>query len=116
MKGFFEVLSEEYPAPVCNDCSVPMLARTEAIRAEEGTHKEVRCGFQCPSAARSSLSGLRKTGYLEEGGRTLSRSQGSLVLCTTRAPRHAGSPEGRSLKTLIEEPPQGAALFVGRNS
>ena len=49
VKAFFEVLSEEYPAPVCNDCSVPMLARTEAIRAEAGTHKEVRCGFQCLS-------------------------------------------------------------------
>jgi predicted RNA-binding Zn-ribbon protein involved in translation (DUF1610 family) len=48
MKAFCEALSEEYPAPVCNDCSVPMLVRTEVIRAEEGTHREVRCGFQCP--------------------------------------------------------------------
>jgi len=48
VKPFLETLSEEYPAPVCNDCSAPMMARTEVIRAEDGTHKEVRCGFQCP--------------------------------------------------------------------
>lgn len=48
VRPFFETLSEEYPAPVCNECGVPMMVRTEVIRAEEGTHKEVRCGFQCP--------------------------------------------------------------------
>ncbi len=46
VKPFYEVFSEEYPTPVCNACSVPMLARTEIIRIEDG-HKEVRCGFQC---------------------------------------------------------------------
>jgi hypothetical protein len=37
VKVFFEILSEEYPAPVCNDCCIPMLVRTEVIRAEEGS-------------------------------------------------------------------------------
>ena len=48
VKPFFEVLSEEYPAPVCNDCSAPMLVRTVVIRTDDGTEKEVRCEFQCP--------------------------------------------------------------------
>ena len=90
VKAFFEVLSEEYPAPVCHDCSVPMLARTEAIRAEEVRTKRSVAVFSVSAAAPSSLSGLRKAGYLKAGGRALSHSQGRLILCTTRAPRHAG--------------------------
>ncbi len=58
VKPFYEVLTEEYPAPVCNDCRAPMMARTEVIRADDGTHKEVQCGFQCPNAAAYCPSGL----------------------------------------------------------
>ena len=47
VKAFCEVLSEEYPAPVCNDCCVTMLVRTEVFRGDEGSHIEVRCGFRC---------------------------------------------------------------------
>jgi hypothetical protein len=47
MKAFCEVLSEEYPAPVCNGCCVTMLVRTEVFRGDEGSHIEVRCGFRC---------------------------------------------------------------------
>jgi len=28
--------------PVCDDCLVPMLSRTEVIRGVEGTHREIR--------------------------------------------------------------------------
>jgi DNA-directed RNA polymerase subunit RPC12/RpoP len=41
-----EMLSEEYPAPVCDDCSSPMWVRKRLLGAE-CAHEEVRFGFEC---------------------------------------------------------------------
>ena len=91
VKAFFEVLSEEYPAPVA-----PTIVVSRCWQApKQSAPRRVRIKrsvavFSVSAAAPSSLSGLRKAGYLKAGGRTLSHSQGRLILCTKRAPRHAG--------------------------
>ena len=48
VKPLFELLTEGYPAPVCNDCHAAMFVRIVVMRTDDGTQKEVRCGFQCP--------------------------------------------------------------------
>ncbi len=53
VKPFYEVLTEEYPAPVCNDCSAPMMARTEVIRAD-GNQDET-CAQAGINAAKDDL-------------------------------------------------------------
>jgi hypothetical protein len=48
VKPLFELLTEGYPAPVCNDCHAAMFVRIVVSRTDDGTQKEVRSGFQCP--------------------------------------------------------------------
>ena len=75
-----------------NDLKRSLLEHKRDLKsASEAIHRPLRVAvFSVSAAAPSSLSGLRKAGYLKAGGRTLSHSQGRLILCTTRAPRHAG--------------------------
>jgi hypothetical protein len=48
VKPLFELLTVGYPAPVCHDCHAAMFVRIVGMRTDDGTQKEVRCGFQCP--------------------------------------------------------------------
>ena len=41
-----ELLSEEYPAPVCDKCRLPMWTRRRVLIATHD-HEDVRCCFEC---------------------------------------------------------------------